>query len=229
MPWNLLILPRLGGFLFISHCHYYRIQSQRYESYRLVLESACWAAGFLIAGRILVDVGARTGYFRFVEKWLETLAPFPYIGSAVAAFALGPAVAWLVNRSVDTVRAKDIAIEQSGDKLLGLLYDAMDDSAPVMFTLENRKVYIGNVWESPNLETAATYVLLLPAMSGFRDSETLRLTLTTDYISLWSGGEHARHEAEKFVMVIPIASIKTASRFDLDLYETHFSAKLVAS
>ena len=37
---NLLILPLLGGFLFLELCHVYRFRFQRLEGYRLLMWSA---------------------------------------------------------------------------------------------------------------------------------------------------------------------------------------------
>jgi hypothetical protein len=40
MPWNLVLLPLLGGFIFLDWCYYCRLRNQRIEGNRLLLESA---------------------------------------------------------------------------------------------------------------------------------------------------------------------------------------------
>jgi hypothetical protein len=225
MPWNLLILPLLGGFLFLRQCHYYRIKAQRFENYRLIFESAAWGVILAIVGRSITVGVHYTPLLRLSEPVLAYLAPFPFAGTTFLAFALGPLFACLANWKIDEVDAKDMAIEQTGDKLLELLTNAMDQNDAVMFTLDSRKVYVGYVWEAPNLETEMTYVVLLPAMSGYRDETTLRVQFTTNYISLWKSGNVPPRE---FLVLIPVASIKVASIFDLNIYEIHFSSKVVA-
>src|SRR5579863_4141056 len=153
MPWNLLILPLLGGFLFLRWCHFFRIKSQRLENYRLIFESAAWGVVLAIFGRLAAFGVHCTPMLRLSEPALAYLAPFPFVGTTLLAFALGPLFAWLANWKIDEFDAKDMAIEQTGDKLLELLINAMDQNDAVMFTLDSRKVYVGYVWESPNLET----------------------------------------------------------------------------
>lgn len=226
MPWNLLLLPLLGGFLLLRFCYYFRIKAQRLENYRLILESAAWGVGLLIGGR---GLALAIHYIPLVHtcEWLvSTLVPFPFAGTTLLAFVLGPGVAFLVNLWIDQVTAKDLAIEQTGDRLLELLINAMDQTDAVMLTLDSRKLYVGYVWESPNLEIEMTHVVLLPAMSGYREQESLRTNFTTNYISLWRSG---KVQPEEFLVLIPVSSIKTASIFDLDIYRTHFSRKDEAS
>jgi hypothetical protein len=227
MPWNLLVLPLLGGFLLLRRCHYFRIKAQRYENYRLVFESAVWGVILSIGGRLLAFGLHFVPGLRLAEPLVAHIAPYPFVGTTFLAFALGPALASLANWRVDEFEAKDKAIAQTGDKLLELLINAMDQTDAVMFTLDSRKVYVGYVWESPNLETEMTYVVLLPVMSGYRDANTLTVKFNTNYISLWKSENKEKVAAQEFLVLIPVGSIKTASIFDLDIYETHFSSKSV--
>ena len=54
MPWNLLILPLLGGFWLLRTCNLFRFRSQYLEGYRLLMESA-------IAGVVLIGLGRLNG------------------------------------------------------------------------------------------------------------------------------------------------------------------------
>ncbi len=222
MPWNLLILPLLGGFLFLRTSNYHTIKFQRFENYRLIFEAAVYGFGLAAMARVFVWALHWCEIFPMLESFLRELAPFSFIGTAVTAFLLGPVVAFLLNLTLDEVSAKDLAIEQAGDNLLALTVDAMDQNDAIMLTLDTRKVYIGYVWESPNLKTAMSNVMLLPAMSGYRDATDMTLKLTTDYISIWRGNKLA---ARDFVLVIPTASIKSACIFDLALYQKHFGGQ----
>ncbi len=232
IPWNLLFLPLLGGFIFIKFCHFYRIQFQRFESYRLLFEAGVWGVLVAILGRLSAmalhpGLHLLTSYplIAWAAEVYRSAAPFQYFGSAILAFAWGPVLAYFINRSIDEVAAKDIAIDQTGDQLLSLLMDSIDQQAPVLVSLNSRKVYVGYVWESPNLKTEMAYIVVMPVMSGYRNSDTYVVVFTTDYMPLWEEDG----PPESLTKVIPVSSIASAGRFDLDMYEKHFKAKPVAS
>jgi hypothetical protein len=74
-----------------------------------------------------------------------------------------------------------------------------------------------------DLANERRYVRLLPLMSGYRDPTTHELTFTARYSRVYQrieamGGERAGSTADEFALVIPIAEIPTACRFDWDVY-----------
>ena len=48
MPFNLLLLPLLGGYIFISHWHVTRFDATRYTGERLLFHSATAGVVFLL-------------------------------------------------------------------------------------------------------------------------------------------------------------------------------------
>lgn len=50
MPFNLLLLPLLGGYIFISHGNHTRFDARRYSGERLVFHSALAGVVFLVLG-----------------------------------------------------------------------------------------------------------------------------------------------------------------------------------
>lgn len=232
MPWNLLLLPLLGGFLFLRFCYYYNIRLQRYENYRLVFEAAACGVGMAILGRLTAWVLHWTEAGAYFQRFCRELAPWDYFGTSLLAFVWGPSLAMLVNWRVEEVRAKDLAIEQAGDDLLALTIDAMDKSEAIMLTLDSRKVYVGFVWQSPNLRTGMNHILLLPAVSGYRDEKTMEVEFTTNYVRLWAPkDEHSEPTVppSEFVTVIPVNSVKSASMFDMEIYDAHFRERQIAA
>ncbi|HKW96836.1 MAG TPA: hypothetical protein VJN43_03840 [Bryobacteraceae bacterium] len=225
MPWNLALLPLLAGFLFLRSCYYYKIRSQRFEGYRLLLESAGWAVVLAFLGRLVTFGGHLVIAGSVFEQRFTEFMPFPFGGTACVTLALGPLLAWLVNLNIDEVRAKDLAIDQAEDALLALFVDAVDDDSALLLTLDSRKIYVGFVTESPNLEKENRYLVMLPVISGYRNADDLTVTFTTDYISLWRGGNVP---PESFLTVIPVSTIKTASAFDLAIYDQHFARRRLA-
>ena len=54
MPYNLLLLPLLGGFLFFHLTHFFRFAAQRLDGYRLLFQSAIAGTFLSILARLIV-------------------------------------------------------------------------------------------------------------------------------------------------------------------------------
>lgn len=54
MPWNIILLPLLGGFLFLDWCYYTRLRHQRLDGNRLLIESAFAGAVFAILASAVI-------------------------------------------------------------------------------------------------------------------------------------------------------------------------------
>src|SRR5579884_4260889 len=114
MPYNLLLLPLLGGFLFIHLTHYFRFNAQRLDGYRLLIQAA-------IAGTVLATIARLielalehvTGANLVAAEW-SIFSPFSFSGTSALAFLLGPFCAWIWNLFVDRERAKELEIERHG-------------------------------------------------------------------------------------------------------------------
>jgi len=81
----------------------------------------------------------------------------------------------------------------------------------VSITLTSKKVYIGYVLSIPNLSPEEQFVGLLPVVSGYRDKDTLRLVITTNYGPAIHAGVVPAHD---FEVTLALASIESASLFD---------------
>jgi hypothetical protein len=203
MPTNLLLLPLLGGYLFLRTCHYCRFRSQHIDGYRLVT----------VLGGILPIDALREAWFQF--------APVPFAGTAMGAFLLGLMLPPVVNRFVDPLKAKTLAVERSGDEVAMLLHDAMLQERPVAVALSDRKFYVGLVLRSPNLDPREQHTAMLPLASGYRDPETLRFRFTTDYVPAYDAQEEPI-DPQDFVVVFPLQSISTVRFFDAGIYDRAF-------
>jgi len=85
MPWNVFLLPLLGGFLFLDWCYYTRLRHQRLEGNRLLIESAFVAAVAAFFASAIVSA---------LEHPLRTAAAFDHWrfllpGSLILAAAIG--------------------------------------------------------------------------------------------------------------------------------------------
>jgi len=225
MPWNLLLLPFLGGFFFCRWCHYFRYAFQRLDGYRLLIYSSI--AGFLLlgAGRALdyCIVTSVPGGVTLEAFW-QQLVPFPFAGTAVAAFALGWVLPLPVNAAFGRRAALEEAMKRSQDDLVVMLHEAAENNRPLYVSLDNRKVYVGFVLNSPNLEQAKSSVSLLPLRSGYRDAGSLTTTFTVFHEDLYLSEQAS---AEAFRIGIPIARIASVQFYDPEIYDRFFGTTIV--
>jgi hypothetical protein len=222
MPWNLLLLPLLGGFLFLHLTHFFRFAAQRLDGYRLLLYSALSGTVLVILARLLVVLLAPTPLGLRAMQWWTGFAPFPYSETSAWALALGPIFAAIINVFLNAERSKDIEIRRHGNSLTKLLHQSVREERLVSLTLVTLKWYVGFVAESPNLAPQEEYFRLLPIISGYRDRETLQTKRTVFYEDVL--GDEAVN-SEDFVITLPLKDIRIASLFDENVYDEHFAEK----
>ncbi len=105
-----------------------------------------------------------------------------------------------------------------GTPLRGLLRESFEQYTPCMFSLSDRKVYVGIVilvgapTESAGIDHTFT---LIPLLSGYRDKDTLEVTLNTHY----ANGNIPRP------IILVQANIVSATRFDFATWNTFQSRK----
>ena len=174
MPTNLLILPLLGGFIFLHVCHRFR---------RLLLESAIAATILLCFGRFVVFVLRRLPFGPSLQAAWDGFAPIPYLGTGTASLVLGLALA-------------------------------------LLFSLSNRKWYVGYIAEAWSLDPQEAYLRLLPILSGYRDPANLGIIPTTYYRPVYS---RPGIEKDRFVIVIPLKDVEMANLFDENVYAEYFA------
>lgn len=204
MPYNLLLLPLLGGFIFACLWHPTRYYARRNDSYRLLFLSSITGAFLLgIAGIVtLLFFGGdpQHGNHNYLPKLLHSVIPFPHSGKAVLAFLLG-ALMWIplnflgklpfFKRYLSKEACLNRAINEKDDPLEITLKHALEDeNRLVLVTLGNGKVYVGNVTKNLNPAYELKTIRLLVAFSGYRDDDTKRVILNFDYAQ-------ARNERKK--------------------------------
>jgi hypothetical protein len=221
MPWNLLLLPLLGGYLFLRLSSYHQFRSQRFEGNRLTLESSAYGVAFLLLGRLMSWLLGSIVPESMLAG-LERTFPLDFIGTGVLALLCGPACAWIRNARETVNEAKRKALEDMEEGLLAFCQGALLSKELILLSMSNRKVYAGRVISCPGLNPKDAYLRLLPFLSGHRDPSDLRVRFTLDYASLHELG------VEKFVILLPISGIESACTFDMEIYQKHFEAPRLA-
>lgn len=154
--------------------------------------------------------------------------PFHFSGSLLAAYFLGIGGGYFSNlwwRAEAEVRR---AVRNHGGDLRIFLHEAAAAGWPVSVTMKNKKVYVGLVLVPPGLEEPC-YVTLLPTLSGYRDSNTLRLVFTTAYEHVYEDLRRRRAvepgtlDRNDFAIVLPLANVDSANRYDNDVFRRYFA------
>lgn len=240
MPFNLLLLPLIGGFVLLTHWNYTKYFAERLDKERLLFYAS-------LAGLILISLSFGSsiliasyptwpGFFylmRLRDWWAWNTPPLEFSGVSVFAFLLGALSPPILNRRPfailwDKHKMSDEAIERFGSVLENLLLKALRDNKTVMVTLTSGKVYIGRLTSIPAPGDNRSFELV-PLKSGYRDASTHRLELTTHYDDAYdlmlSGEPDPSVSIGDFGIVIPVKNVLTATLFRPDLYSKYFPRK----
>lgn len=221
MPFNVLLLPLLGGYIFITNWNKTRFDARRYTGERLIFHSAIAGVGFLFAAYVITRL--MTVWVPQAYSWWNLAIPFPHAGAPLGGFLLGATLWWPLNKwKHDRNKGMEVTIARSNDYLEMLLKRALDETRNIAITMRNGKVYVGFVLRSFDPAYDRKYLVLLPNISGFRDPRTHELQFTTDYTRVYQELIEAMPlegaAISDFELVLPVSEMLSASYFDEDVY-----------
>jgi hypothetical protein len=220
MPYNLLLLPLVGGFLFVHLTHYFRFAAQKADGYRLLFQAAIAGVGLSIFGRIAELLLALTPLGKWFVYYWHMFSPFPYSATSALSLLMGPVLALLVNLFISKEKAKAKEIRAQGNFLLRLLDESASQKRLISITLDSRKWYVGWVVEAPNLDPRDQFFRLLPFISGYRDKDALEARRTVYYEAVLRDPSLDRTE---FVITLPLKDVKIAGFFNDEIYDEYFA------
>jgi hypothetical protein len=222
VPFNVLLLPLLGGYIFITYWNRTRFHVKRYSGERLIFHAALAGVFFLGVSYVVIRILTSTMPATY-SAW-HAQVPVAHSGTAIGALLLGVSawipLNWFFKRPAEINRT----IEVWNDYLEMLLKQALEQTRHVAVTLKTRKVYIGFVLRSFDPTYDRKYIVLLPTISGYRDEKTQSLVLTTDYTAVYQqliGEDETRlvRGIDDFQTVVPVAEILSANLFDWEVYQ----------
>lgn len=152
MPFNLLLLPLLGGFIFFSHWNRTAFFAKRQDRERLLLYSSLWGIVFLGLSFLLSIFVPYVWLLAAIKRWWSyNTPPIQFSGISSCALLVGVAGQLVLNRLLlvrsnwTQKRAGKSTIERYGTQLEKLLYRSLAEEKRVMLTLKNGKIYVGRV------------------------------------------------------------------------------------
>lgn len=216
MPWNELLLPILAGYVFINIWNLTRFRAQRHDGYRLVIESLFFGVAIFAGARFIVIWIHTLPLGTHVESIIQRSGlGYPFLGTGILATVLALTLALIGNAAINNERAKKIIVNRQDNGFMRLFHKAAIESRMVSVTLSCKKVYIGYIVSTPNLSPEEQFVGILPVVSGYRDRDTLRLMITTNYGRAMSSSSIPSRD---FEITLALASVEIASFFDPDSY-----------
>lgn len=223
MPFNALLLPLLGGYIFVQRWNRTRFSNTRHSGQRLLFHAAVGGSVFLALSHALALATERM-FPGWVAAW-QGLVPFDYAGTSATAFVLGatawaPLNRWVNKRDEEAQRA----IDNWNDYLEILLQRALRNTQQVSLTTRSRKFYVGFVTSNFDPAYERKYIKVLPTLSGYRHPEELTFRITTDYAAVYDQlldrrPEFLEEHADNFEIIIPVEEIASANIFDPDAFD----------
>lgn len=215
MPYNVLLLPLLGGYMFVLNFNPLSYWARNQSSYHVLFASA-------VAGAF--SLGFATGLAwlylgQTPKKDWGYLFEIPWLLPSTIAFVLGFSSFLLNLFPVFSKRKAALrAAQKKNDNLALLLTRALVKRIPVAISLKSGKVYIGYITREPETFThEMKYTQILPVLSGYRETNTKELKITTNYAATLKKLDFKPQNP--YDIIIPIEEIETVRFHDNYLFQ----------
>ena len=222
-----LLIPILGGFLFIKYCQLTKYRAVRDNGYVILFKSAI--CGFFFYGISFIfwraaildgDVNPK------IPEWLDTLNHFlgsPELVPSLFSLVLIAIAVSAINFIVDDDMMKRKVIKEDDDSLELTIQKAFDEEKFLQVTLDTRKVYIGKVTDTYfRVNDEIRSIQLNPLASGYRDEANQKIVLTTYYGQIYEqileNPESFDVKISDFSVAIRYYHIISVSPFDPETY-----------
>lgn len=236
MPYNLLLLPLVGGYFILLNFVYFKYNYQRLSSQRILFNSII-AGILLLTFTFIVRISFEYLDPQKFNQLLNLLNESPiehtsYLWTSVASFIIAVCATYFLNIVIYLINGcsyyKPIgyAVKRHGDEIEKLFRISAKTGELMKLTLKNNKVYIGYTDRIP-IPNESNYLKITPVISGYRESITKKLVLTTEYFDVIdkyidpSGTKEGSEDIfKKYDIDISIKQdeILTAGIFDEDVY-----------
>lgn len=224
----------LSGYLYLKTNPKTAVKLSRTSGYHTFFWSAAWGVGMGVRAVFIYYIGILlyelTGFsFSLGNFFLNTIlkcdASYTYLAmfdlSVVAVF-LGyflPAFSYGFKNEIKMERQIGWLREDTeSPEFTQLFFKSFEYGLPILFTMSDRKVYIGYVMEIHS--TDFNDVNVIPIFSGYRDKNTLGLIPVTPYRDVIRDVENEEQdiELEKFFITLPLREIVHAHLHDFKYY-----------
>lgn len=191
MPYNLLLLPIIIGYISLIYSLFFKYNSQRLSRSRILFESIALGVIIVSFGFVIRTI-IQLIFPTFIPWTIDFLKIVPinkteYFWTFIFSSLLALIFIFLSNKFIRKKFPNDIpigwAVDKNGDEIEKLFKKSVEEGLTIQVTLKNDKVYIG-FSETIPIPQKTNYLTLSPIISGYRDKETKRLVITTEYFKV---------------------------------------------
>ena len=214
------VIAVLSGYLFLTKSNYTKYGIRKESGYHVLFRSAYVGVILFVVSVGITNVLSSVEIFGLLES-LTRFVPTDHTITLSLTFLLGYVLPFPLNllRSAEEA-AKKVATE-NGDVIELLINESFSQSLPIHLSLRSGKSYIGYVIESHFNLLNDSDISLFPVASGYRDKDTQKLVITTNYSSIIEefSVESWERDLYDFRIVIPMSEIVSARYFDRKVYD----------
>ena len=152
------------------------------------------------------------------QNWLSS----DYVSTLTISIFIALVLPEIWNRFLDQDRATKRSAKRTNDVIKLLMIQSIEQVIPVEFTLKNDKCYIGLIIQSDMTRRKEPDIAIVPILSGYRDSTTRELVITTNYsptIKEFVDIDPRKYKHDDFRVIIRMSDIATARLFYPEVYE----------
>ena len=227
----ILIITAVSGYIFSDQCVKYKYLLPREDGQRLYLRSLVFGLPFLVLCFSISELLFwLSHHFEFIPVSLglkeETQWMLIGFGTFLSSWVLAQAYNWKVG---DIGRRLKFFEAMQKNDFERILSESMQQLEPVAISMDNRKFYVGMVYDSIEPELTSSYLTIIPFLSGYRDKDTLDVNLQVKYEPVLdalqletgaSGNKTINTEVlKKYFMVVPRDRITSIHLYNPELYD----------
>ena len=227
MPkFDLLLLPLLGGYIFLITFFLTRFYHQRIERQRLIFNSSILAV-FLALIVLAFDHFILKMFFLNLRENIGKINPIEYEGlnESLLIFLSSFPIAILFNLLLPKKKALSFVVNKWGSDFEKLFWTSLkskdDENKLLMITTKSNKVYVGYVNKiSEPIDNS--HITIIPNFSGYRNKETQEFKITTDYLNVleyYINRGEVKLIDKKMGIVIPLSEITMVSKFISEIFD----------
>ncbi|KJY88448.1 hypothetical protein TW84_15140 [Vibrio neptunius] len=230
----------ISGYVFAQQWHKTHYQLKRSNGYHTFLMSAAIGLFLFAIGTIVYAIGIWLGkltglHFSVGELVLigvfrseSTHTEFALFDISIIALILSRLLPKLYYINEERKFSKfmfEFSMDSESPEFTQLFFKSHYHELPILFTMSDRKVYIGYIYEIQTGHFNDIYIV--PYLSGYRDRDTLELHKITPYHAVMEDIENEQEdsvELDKFTIALPLREIVHAHLHDFR-YEERFREK----
>lgn len=191
MPYNLFIIPVITGYFILTTSSFFKYNSQRLVRSRILFETLLIGLLTICSGfglRTIIQSLCPDIIAFFIEKLRQVPINKPlYFWTFIFSSLLSVIFFFILECFILYFYSKNDAIvwavNKNGDELEMIVKNSVLNGQTIQLTLKNDKVYIGFCEETP-IPQKTNYLSISPILSGYREKETKKLVITTDYFKV---------------------------------------------